>query len=333
MEPEVTAKRPRKSSPKPPLTIEAAKEKILAKLQTAGAKGATSLYTKTQAKDAAAFEAALAELTDEQRPEVFVDRRAAKPKYFLWALRPRVLSIAEAKAELRRTFEQTGAKGATSLYSKTQAKDAAAFEAALAELTDEQRPEVFVDRRAAKPRYLLWALRPKQPTAEGVGEKLLAFLRAEHPRIHSETTLKKTTVKKKLGLPKDEAPLLAAALRALCEAGGVTTLEYPAAKLVTLYLAASAATPAPSAAPAFSPERVRDAYQALMRQSGFPAISISKLGAAAAADLQALKEYLLVEYRAGRVVLSLGDWSIASEEDRRGVIELHGQRYLQVRWL
>jgi hypothetical protein len=141
-------------------------------------------------------------------------------------------------------------------------------------------------------------------------------------------------VKKKLGLTKDEVPLLATALRSLGERGSLTALEYPAAKPVTLYLAATTAAPAaPPAPPAFSPARVRDAYQALMRRSGFPAVSISRLASEAGAGLEALKAFLREEYTAGRIVLSLGDWSIASEEDRRGVIELHGQRYLQVRWL
>ena len=45
-----------------------------------------------------------------------------------------------------------------------------------------------------------------------------------------------------------------------------------------------------------------------------------------------LKDLLRKERDAGRVVLSIGDWSIATEEERQGVIEMHGDRYLQVRW-
>jgi hypothetical protein len=128
--------------------------------------------------------------------------------------------------------------------------------------------------------------------------------------------------------------LLAGALRSLCEAGPVTALEYPATKPVMLFLAVATGSPAaPVLMPAFSPGRVREAYQALMQRSGFPAVSIAKLAGAAGAELDALKAVLREEYTAGRIVLSLGDWSIASDEDRRGVIELHGQRYLQVRWL
>jgi hypothetical protein len=262
MEPEVQATRPRKTSAKPPLTIEAASEKILADLQKKGAKGASSLYTKAQAKNAAVFEAALALLTNEQQPEVFVDRRGPKPKYFLWAFRP------------------------------------------------------------------------KPPTAETVAAKLLPFLQAEHPRIHSKKTLNTTAMKNQFGLTKEEAPLLSAALQSLCDVGSLTPLEYPTKPAIMLYLAATAAPPAaPAAAPAFAPERIREAYRSLTSRSGFPAVSIAKLAAEAAADLDALKAFLREEYRTGRIVLSLGDWSIASEDDRRGVIELHGQRYLQVRWL
>jgi hypothetical protein len=145
--------------------------------------------------------------------------------------------------------------------------------------------------------------------------------------------LKKPAVKKRLGLAKNELALLGTALQSLCESGSVTALEYPSTTTVTLYLAVSTVSPPAPAASAVSPERVREAYQALTRRSGFPAVSISKLASEAGADLDALKAFLRREYSAGRIVLSLGDWSIASEEDRRGVIELHGQRYLQVRWL
>lgn len=271
MEPEATKKPVRKSKPKPPLTIEQAKEKILGDLQKVGAKGKALLFTKPQLKNpqhAATYEAALAELIDSRPPEVFVELGGKKPKYFLWVYRPEELSPAS------------------------------------------------------------------------VGEKLMPFIAAEHPRVHSESSLKKPATRKKLGLSKDELALLGNALESLQAAGRLLPLEYPGGtNLVRLYVAAERIGPAieSDAAPAkkrsFSPAELQEAYESLVERTGFRAVSITKLASEAGAALEPLKDWLRQAHRDGRVVLSLGDWSIAGEDERRGLIEMHGQRYLQVRWL
>jgi hypothetical protein len=47
--------------------------------------------------------------------------------------------------------------------------------------------------------------------------------------------------------------------------------------------------------------------------------------------MDALKHFLLDESRQGRAVLTLGDWSVSSEETRAGAIELFGKPHLLVR--
>jgi hypothetical protein len=340
-----TTKRPKAGSrkaAKPPLSFEEAREKILTKLQTQGAKGATAFGTKLSAADTETYQAAVAALADEQPPEVYIDRRGKKPKYFLWAVRPRLpapLTVEEAKEAILTKLLSEGAKGATAFGTKLSAADAKTYQAAVAALADEQPPEVYIDLRGKSPKYFLWTFRPKLPTRESVGESLLQFARAEHPRIHSEATLKSTAVQKRHGLSKDELALLSEALQLLCDEAKLVPLHFTSSKTrTTVYvvpdqLGAAAPTPeAPEEAP-LSATHLRQAYDALVRQSGFPAVPIARLASAAGVDLAALKEYFRAEYRAGSIVLSLGDWSIASEEERRGVIELHGERYLQVRWL
>src|SRR4051812_4291406 len=84
----------RASKPKQ-ITADAAREKMLAKLQKAGAKGTLSLLPP---KGGAGYEAALADLEREER--IFVDRRKAKPRFYLWELRPAFPTAASVAQEL-----------------------------------------------------------------------------------------------------------------------------------------------------------------------------------------------------------------------------------------
>lgn len=73
------------------------------------------------------------------------------------------------------------------------------------------------------------------------------------------------------------------------------------------------------------------AYQRLTRRLGYSNVEISGLRREAGCSMDALKHFLLEESRRGRAVLSLGDWSVSSEETRAGAIELFGKPHLLVR--
>ncbi len=70
-----------------------------------------------------------------------------------------------------------------------------------------------------------------------------------------------------------------------------------------------------------------------MRASGgFPDVKISALQhALGPSGATALAAHLTALWREGRATLSLGDWSLASEETRAAAVELDGEKYLLVR--
>ena len=76
---------------------------------------------------------------------------------------------------------------------------------------------------------------------------------------------------------------------------------------------------------------IRAAYQRLARRLGYSNVDISGLRREAGCSMDALKHFLLDESRQGRAVLTLGDWSVSSEETRAGAIELFGKPHLLVR--
>lgn len=90
---------------------------------------------------------------------------------------------------------------------------------------------------------------------------------------------------------------------------------------------------APRSQAALSLEEVRAAYRLLAARTGFPSVAISALQQESAAPLAALQEWLLGEHRAGRAILSRGDWSLADEAKRGAAVEWQGQPYLLARLL
>lgn len=83
-----------------------------------------------------------------------------------------------------------------------------------------------------------------------------------------------------------------------------------------------------------SPVDLLETYRRLVRESGgFPDVKISALaralGPAAARDLS---QRLIGAWRTGDAMLSLGDWSLASEEMRAAAVEMDGEKYLLVRF-
>lgn len=90
--------------------------------------------------------------------------------------------------------------------------------------------------------------------------------------------------------------------------------------------------PAAAALPAaLERQAVAAAYRRLRQRLGFSNVEIAELRREAGCAMEALKEFLLEESRAGRAVLSLGDASVSSEESRAAAIELFGRPHLLVR--
>ena len=86
-----------------------------------------------------------------------------------------------------------------------------------------------------------------------------------------------------------------------------------------------------SAAPT-EPAALDEVYRRLVRESGgFPDVKISALQAAVGDGSGALATELVARWRRGEATLSMGDWSLASEETRAAAVELNGERYLLVR--
>ena len=96
---------------------------------------------------------------------------------------------------------------------------------------------------------------------------------------------------------------------------------------------ASQVNAGPPPAAEISWEPLRQAYDALVRASGYSDVLIADLQSASAIPLESLKPFLLAQSRAGRLVPSRGDWSLADAAARAAALELHGEPYLRVRLL
>jgi len=252
------------------------------------------------------------------------------------------LTVEAAQEQILKKLEKFGAKGTTAPYSKKPPQNAAAYEQALAALQDDQRPEIFVDGRGKKPKFYLWAYRPNVPTKESVARQILAFASAEHPKIHHQEGLTKGA-----GITKDGKKLVQAAVELLCSRGQLAALQFAASakKIHQLFVVSSLIEPSarmdeppattfPDSTPQepLTLDELKPAYDELFRKTGFPAVAIASLLKLCGVSAQRLKDLLRREHNQGRVVLSVGDWSIASDEERQAVIEMDGAQYLQVRW-
>lgn len=252
----------------------------------------------------------------------------AVPKKATKGKKAKPFTVTDAESDLLKKLETAGAKGKPSLFTAGTSK-AEVYTKALAGLVERQ--EVFLDRSLAKPKYYLWRCRPKPPTPESVGEKVLAFALRSYPQVHNATALAT-----KSGLAKAEKASLPAALKHLCEVGAIVELRYGTGKTQKALYLALAALPTQkgaSTAQTIDEDVLRAAYDRLVTDTGFPAVPIASLQRASEIAMERLKEWLVQTHQAGEIVLSVGDWSLASEEERSGVLELHGRRYLQVRWL
>jgi len=334
-----TEERPKKASKtKTPMDLEQAREAIVQKLGRGGPKGSASLGTKTVVTaNQTAFDEALAAL--EREGVAIVDREATKPKYYLKEFAP------SHRKSILEKLRKAGMKGATALYTaKASAKARAAIEKDAAAL--ESEGEIVVDRHGSKPKYYLKECAPELPNLERVCARLEEFATARFPEIFGESELKKA-------LSGTEAPLLTRAIywletqREIVRLRHGKTTVFTSARALHRALGGDPAVIPGSASfpervafsePVAPPEeidsdRIREAYRALVDQSGFTSVKIAALQREAGTTLVALQQWLLAEYQQGRAVLSFGDWSLSDEATRAAAIELRGERYLLVKLL
>jgi hypothetical protein len=75
-----------------------------------------------------------------------------------------------------------------------------------------------------------------------------------------------------------------------------------------------------------------EVYHGLVERNGFPDVEIAELHGELGIPMPEVSARILEECKAGRAVLSFGDWSLASEKTRSCAIEREGERYLRVRF-
>jgi hypothetical protein len=79
-------------------------------------------------------------------------------------------------------------------------------------------------------------------------------------------------------------------------------------------------------------QEVLDAYRRVKERLGYSNVEIYELQKELGAPMDHMKAFLLEENRQGNAVLSLGDWSLSSEDTRSGAIDLFGKPHLLVRF-
>jgi hypothetical protein len=75
-----------------------------------------------------------------------------------------------------------------------------------------------------------------------------------------------------------------------------------------------------------------NAYKRVKERLGYSNVEIYELKKELGAPMDQVKAFLLEENRRGNAVLSIGDWSLSSEETRSGAIEILGKPHLLVRF-
>ncbi|MDQ3622357.1 MAG: hypothetical protein M3463_07705 [Verrucomicrobiota bacterium] len=229
----------------------------------------------------------------------------------------------QARERILTKLRAAGAKGAPALFSaRTPESRRAVLEETLAALESERA--IAVDRGKARARYYLPEFAPARPTLESVCARLEQIAAVKHPHLLSASELKR-------GLLKTEQPLFEKACywletqRQLVKLLRGKTALFACAGSLRFFLGEAASEDG------IHPERIREAYRTLAARTGFPAVEIAALQRATGAPLDALRPWLLDEYRQGRAVFSSGDWSLAEEATRAAALQVGDARYLLVR--
>ncbi len=91
--------------------------------------------------------------------------------------------------------------------------------------------------------------------------------------------------------------------------------------------------PAPGPEPGLDRKAVLGAWRQLRVETGSQTVYLSELAGRTGAGLGALHRFVDGEARAGRAVLSEGDWLHATDAQRAAALERGGLRFVQVRFL
>ena len=320
---------------KPPLNADEARAQILTTLQKAGVKGTPAIAPKA---DLAKSHTSINQATVALRREgvISIDRRGVKPRYYLTEFAP---APGHTFLDKLRT---AAAKGLTALYTASvSAERRAIIDGDAAAL--ESEGVIAVDRSGKNPKYFLKEFAPKPPrlpSLEEVCTHLEEWATSRYPYLLSESELLKR-------LTKVEQPHFVNALYWLESQRELIRLTH---KATGLFVAARALRNAIGSEPealdrpslvsesdvssiTIDAEKVRQSYQTLAAQSGFPSVKIDRLQRESGVPLPALQAWLRDEHQQGRAVLSFGDWSLSEESTRAAAIELRGERYLLVKLL
>jgi len=235
-------------------------------------------------------------------------------------------TLEAARAEILAKVVKAGAKGAASpVTAKTKEPKRALYVQALEAL--EADGAIHVDRSKDKPKYFSIEF---APTVAGAANKIDQLAARKHPALLTAAELKKA-------LPKNESALLVQALelleneRRLLKLSRTTATVYAHGSSLRAMLGASEPKAPAQAIDANSGESIRGSYDDLVRLSGFPDVEIATLQQHTRVPMSDLKDWLLAEHKNGRAVFGIGDWSLADEQTRAGVIDMRGDRYLLVR--
>jgi len=234
------------------------------------------------------------------------------------------LTLDEARSTVLQKVRAAGAKGAGSpVTAATREPRRSLLEQALRELESER--VLFADRTAKKSKFFLAEFAPDVRT---VAVKIDQFAARKHPELMTSTQLKKALARIESPLFIDAFATLETERRLLKLVRGKQTV-YAHGESLRAMLGGLA--PRIEAAPAVPTESILRAYRELVRRTGFPDVEIAALQRESGLAMDRFKQWLLREHGAGRAVFSLGDWSLADEHVRAGVVELGGDRYLLAR--
>lgn len=254
------------------------------------------------------------------------------------ASRPQISSLDQARQHIATKLQRAGAKGADSpITPNTPREQRILFEEALREMTAAN--EIVAIGTGTKNKFFL---REFRPSLENATAKIERYAAVRHPALLDQFELGKALV-------TAEKALLAAAIESLesnvrlvrLVRGGAVVFAHADSLRAALGVAASTSTSSSreSSSPStlvaepvsMNGRRVRDAYQTLVRRSGFLDVEIAALWREAGVRLADLKAWLEAEHRDGRADFYLGDWSLADDAAREAAIVLRGERYLLTR--
>lgn len=249
---------------------------------------------------------------------------------------PKKIDMATAKSNLLAKLRQAGEKGLAK--SLLQIKKGTIYEQAFNELLKER--QIANLGTSKRPQIVLAEhFRPLEMACE----RIVAKFPDRDVVLLSKAQLEeglKGAVLKQVGAAIDwlvkEGKLLRAKRGALSLLMSTVAVKHhlPETRILEpIQLPLPATVPAQPPQPSTDVEsRIMAAYQVVKQRERFSDVEIYSLQQESGVTMPELKAFLLHMSRAGRAVLSLGDWSLSSEEIRSGAVEIHGRQNLMVRF-